>query len=196
MGLMAPSATLTARAWPFFTSSWRAMNSGIAAQQNIGSAAGHVGGDGHHPQPPGLGHNLRFALVELCVQHHVAYALALQNSREPLRLFDRRGAHQHRLLLLVQLGNVLGNGLELCLLIQVNNVGIFKPPHRLVGGDHNDFELVDLFKLGRFSLRRAGHAAQLLIEAKIILKGDGGQRLIFLADGHAFLGFDGLVQPV
>ena len=48
----------------------------VAAQQNIGSAAGHVGGNGHHPQPPGLGHNLSLALVELGVQHHMLDALA------------------------------------------------------------------------------------------------------------------------
>ena len=87
MGLIAPSATLMARARPFFTSSCRAMNSGIAAQQNIGAAAGHVGGDGDRAQPPGLRHNLRFALVKLGVEHHVLHALALQNGRQPLRSF-------------------------------------------------------------------------------------------------------------
>ena len=96
----------------------------------------------------------------------------------------------------MQLGDVVGHGLVLFLLGAVDDVGIFKPQQRLVGGDDDDFELVDLFELGGFGFRRAGHAAQLLIEAEVILEGDGGQRLVFLADAHAFLGFDGLVQPV
>ncbi len=65
----------------------------------------------------------------------------------------------------------------------------------LVGND-DDLELVNLLELGRFGLGRARHAAQLLIKAEIILEGDRGQRLVFLADVHAFLGLDGLVQPV
>ena len=71
MGLMAPSATLMARASLLLHQLLAGHELRIAAQQNIGAAAGHVGGDGHHPQPPGLGHNLRLALVELGVQHHV-----------------------------------------------------------------------------------------------------------------------------
>ena len=54
---------------------------GIAAQQNIGSAACHVGGNRHHPQPARLSHNLRLAFVELGIQHYVPHTLALQNSR-------------------------------------------------------------------------------------------------------------------
>ena len=136
----------------------------VAAQQNIGAAAGHVGGDGHHPQPPGLRHNLRLALVELGVQHHVPHALALQNRRQPLRFLDRRGAHQHRLPLLVQLGNVVGHRLVLFLLGAEDHVGIFQPQQRLVGRNDDDLELVDLFELGRFGFGRARHAAQFLIQ--------------------------------
>ncbi len=35
-----------------------------------------------------------------------------------------------------------------------------------------------------------------LIEAKVILEGDGRERLVFLADVDAFFGFDRLMQPV
>ena len=169
---------------------------GVAAEQNVGAAAGHVGGDGDHAEAAGLGDDFCFALVELGVQHHVAHALALQNSGEPLRLLNRRGADQHRLLLLVQRGNIVGDGFVFFLLGAVDNVGIFKPPHRLVGGNDDDFELVDLLEFGGFGFGGAGHAAQLLVEAEVVLEGDGGQRLVFLADADAFFGFDGLVQAI
>ena len=70
---------------------------GIAAQQNVCAAPGHVSGDGHHTQAARLSHDFRFPFMELRVEHHVTHAIALQDCAEPLRLFDGRGAHQHRL---------------------------------------------------------------------------------------------------
>ena len=37
---------------------------------------------------------------------------------------------------------------------------------------------------------------ELLVQAEVVLEGDRGKRLIFLADADAFLGLDGLVQTV
>ena len=67
---------------------------------------------------------------------------------------------------------------------------------RPVGGDHDDFQLVNLLEFGRFGFRRTGHAGQLLVHAEIVLEGDGGERLILALDLDAFLGFHGLVQAV
>ena len=74
--------------------------------------------------------------------------------------------------------------------------GFSSAQHGLVGGDDDDFELVDLFEFGGFGFGGAGHAAEFLIEAEVVLEGDGGERLIFLADADAFLGLDGLVEAV
>ena len=74
---------------------------GIAAEQNVGTAAGHVGGDGDRALAPGLRDDGRFALVILGVQHFVLDAHLLENAGEPLGLLDRDGADQHRLALLV-----------------------------------------------------------------------------------------------
>ena len=57
---------------------------GVAAEQNVGAAAGHVGGDGDHAEAAGLGHDFGFALVELGVQHDVADAFAREDAGEPL----------------------------------------------------------------------------------------------------------------
>ena len=43
----------------------------VAAQQNVGTAAGHVGGDRDCALAAGLRDNVRFALVVLGVQHFV-----------------------------------------------------------------------------------------------------------------------------
>ena len=47
----------------------------IAAQQNVGAAARHVGGNGDGTHAAGLRHNQRFALVLLGIQHVVLHFL-------------------------------------------------------------------------------------------------------------------------
>src|SRR5205807_8745578 len=44
---------------------------GISAEQDVGAATGHVGGDGDHAFASRLGHVLGLALVELGVQNNV-----------------------------------------------------------------------------------------------------------------------------
>ncbi len=96
----------------------------------------------------------------------------------------------------MQLRDVVRHRLVFFFLRAKNNVGIFEAPHSLVGRNHHDLKLVNLFELRRFRLRRSRHAAQLLIKPEIILKSNRGQRLVFLADIHAFLGLNRLVQAV
>ena len=97
---------------------------------------------------------------------------------------------------LVQLLDFFGGVAELLFFGAVDDVLILHADHRPVGGDHGDFELVDLLELGRFGFGRTGHAGQLLVHAEVVLEGDGGERLILALDLDAFLGFDGLVQTI
>ena len=55
---------------------------GIAAEQNVGAAAGHVGGDGDHALASGLRDNFRFALVVLRVQNDVFFSPFFLSSSE------------------------------------------------------------------------------------------------------------------
>ena len=61
---------------------------GVATQQNVGSAACHIGRDGYGTFSSGLGDDLGLTLVELGIQHHVLDALLLQEVGEALRLFN------------------------------------------------------------------------------------------------------------
>ena len=148
------------------------------------------------PRRPACATNLGFALVLLGVQHDVANAFALQDGGEPLGLLNGNGADEDGLVLLVQLGDVVRGGLELFFFGAEDHVGVFDAEQGLVGRDDDDFELVDLFEFGGFGFGGAGHAAQLFVEAEVVLEGDGGKGLVFLADLDAFLGFDGLVQAI
>ena len=92
--------------------------------------------------------------------------------------------------------DLVGDGGVLFLLSAVDDVRVFDAPHDAVGGDDDDLELVDLVELGGFGFGSAGHAGELLVEAEVVLEGDGGKRLVFLADGDALFGFDGLVEAI
>ena len=218
---------------------------GVAAEDDVGAAAGHVRGDGHRPFAPGLGDDLRLALVVLGVEHLVLDALLVEHAGDQLAPLDRDGAHQDRpaaardlanlarggtasasllalgaeldrgrrfrltivpQLLLVLAGHqhvplvhpldLVDDGLVLLALGAVDDVGVVEPPQRLVGGDADHVELVDLPELGGLGHGRAGHAADLVVELEEVLQGDRGQRLVLFLDPDAFLGLDRLVQPV
>ena len=79
---------------------------GVAAQDDVGAAAGHVGGHRDRALAPGQGDDRRLPLVLLGVQHLVLDAGLLQHRGQDLRLGHARGADQHRLALLVPLGHV------------------------------------------------------------------------------------------
>ena len=72
---------------------------GVAAEEDVGAAACHVGGDGDHADAAGLGDDLGFLLVELGVEDDVADALALEDLGEELGFFDAGGADEDGLLL-------------------------------------------------------------------------------------------------
>ncbi len=169
---------------------------GIAAQQDVGSAARHVGSDGDHAFAAGLGDDFRFLLVILGVEHNVLNAFFLQQIRQALGLFDRSGAHQHWLASVIQLLNLVCGRKVFLFLSPIHQVRILNSQHLFIGGNDDHVELVDLPELGRFGVRGACHASQLLVHAEIILEGDGSEGLVLALDLHPFLGFDCLVKAV
>ena len=65
---------------------------GIAAQQDVRAAAGHVGGDSHCAHAAGLGHDQCFPFVLLGVQDVVVEFPSLQHFHEA----PRRAVHSMR----------------------------------------------------------------------------------------------------
>ena len=168
----------------------------VAAQDDVGAAAGHVGRDGHRALAAGLGDHMRLALVVLGIQHIVRDALLAQKRRHHLGFFDADGADQHGLAALVAVLDLGQHRAELAALVLVDHVVVILADHGLVGGDHRHVQLVDLGELLGLGVGGAGHAGQLLVEAEVVLVADGGQGLVFFLDLHAFLGLHRLVQTV
>ena len=168
----------------------------VAAQHDVGAAAGHVGGHGDRPQLAGLGHDLGLLLVVLGVQDIVLDAPLFQHVGELLRLLDGHGAHQHGLALLVALGDLVDHRPELAGLGLVHHVVVVDALHRLVGGDLHDVQLVDGAELLLLGHGGARHAGELVVQAEVVLEGDGGQGLGLVGHLHVLLGLDGLVEPL
>ena len=123
-------------------------------------------------------------------------AAPLEQLRELLGLLDGHGAHEHGLALLVALGDLVADRVELLPAGLVDDVGMIDALEVSIGRDHRDVELVDLGELLRLGRRRARHARQLVVHPEVVLQRDGGERLVLRRDLDAFLGLDRLVQAV
>ncbi len=169
---------------------------GVASEEDVGTAAGHVGGDGDHAEAAGLSYDLGFLLVEFSVEDDVTDGLALEDFGEELGFFDAGGSDEDGLAGGVEALDFVGDGEVFFLGGAVDDVGIFDALHGAVGGDDDDLELVDIFEFGGFGLGGSGHAGELFVEAEVVLEGDSGEGLVLFADGDSFLGFDGLMEAV
>ena len=131
---------------------------GVAAEEDVDAAAGHVGGHRDGVQPAGLGHDLGLPGVLLGVQDLVGDAPALEQPRQLLGLGHRGRAHQHGLARLVALDDVVDHGGELGVLGLVDEVGLVGADHGHVGGDGHHGDVVGGGELGRLGLGRPRHA--------------------------------------
>ena len=98
--------------------------------------------------------------------------------------------------LLVAFADLVDDRAPLALLGLVDLVVVVGTDHRPVGVDLDHRDLVDLHELGRLGERGPGHPGELLVEAEVVLERDRRQGLVLLADPHALLRLDRLVQAV
>ena len=162
---------------------WRAAKLGVAAQQDVGAAAGHVGRDGDRADAARLGDDLGLALVVLGVQHLVRDAPALQRSASRYSDFSIETVPTSTGWPGLCRSSISSTtALNLALTGLVDHVRVVDADHRAVGGDGDDVEAVDLPELLLLGQGRAGHAGQLLVHAEVVLEGDGGQGLVLLLD--------------
>ena len=178
----------------------------VAAELNVGAAAGHVGGDGDRARHPGVGDDEGFLLVVAGVQHLVRDAGAgsclvlelvlLEQAGQRLRLLDRDRADQDRLAAHVAVLDLLDDGAVLLAFGAIDLVVVVGAANRPVGRDLGHVHPVDVAELLRLGGGRAGHAGKLAVEAEVILDGDRGQGLVLGLDVDAFLGLDRLVQAL
>lgn len=155
---------------------------------DVGTAAGHVGGDGDGAGNTGLRNDIGFLLVVTGVQNlEVGETGLAQHMRKKLGFLDGGRAHQNRLAAFMRRLDLGDDGLELLLAGAVNLVILVDTLDRQVGRHLDDVEAVDVAEFFRFRRGRTGHAGQLFIHAEVVLEGDGGKRLVFRLDLHLSL---------
>ena len=193
---------------------------GVAAELNVGAAAGHVGGDGDGARHAGLSDDLRLLLVVPGVENGeylgsgsafvariergegigigeivLLPTVLAQHFGELFGLLDRGGADQHRLAARLAVFDQSENGAILFPRRPIDLVVVVEAHHRHVGGNFQNLEIVDVQEFVGLGRRRAGHSAELLIHAEIVLERDRSQRLVFRLDRLPLLGLKRLVQP-
>ena len=143
------------------------------AEHDVGTAAGHVGGDGDRARATGLGDDLRFALVLLGVEHFVR--------RRRLRAAARTSSSETSIEVVPtstgwprawQSWMSSTTASELAGAVEEHQVGLVLAHHRAVGRDHDHFQAVDALEFVGFGVGRAGHAGQLVVHAEQVLEGD------------------------
>ena len=168
----------------------------VAAQQYIGTSAGHVGGYGHVAVFTGLGYYLRLTCVELGIQHLMLYPPHVQHMGKHFALFDGYGSNEDRPPGLVDFHYLVHHGVELGLLIGVYDIVEVLPGEGLICGYLHHVKVVYRLKLLLLRLGGTGHARQLPEHAEIVLEGYGGKGAVLPLYLYAFLCFEGLMQPV
>ena len=109
---------------------------GVAAEQDVGAAAGHVGRNRDRTLAARLRDELGFLRVVLRVQDHVLVDAAaggraalqpapIEHRRELLGLLDRDGADEHRPALLVLVDDLGDDRVPLLVLGAVDEIGVF-----------------------------------------------------------------------
>src|SRR5690606_10322781 len=166
------------------------------AEHDVGTAAGHVGGDGDRARAAGLGDDLRLALVLLGVEHFVRDAGGVELFAEHFRNLDRGGADQDRLALGVHFLDLVDHRAVLAGAVEEHRVRMILAHHRPVGGDDHHFQAVDRLELVSLGIGRTGHAGELAVHAEQVLEGDRRQRLVLALYVDPLLGLDRLVQAV
>ena len=169
---------------------------GIAAEDNIGTAAGHIGRDCDSILSAGLCHDFCFAFMELGIQHAVADAFSHEAMAEHFGKFDGRSADQHGTPGGVYSRNLFDDGIPFFLFGAVNIVRVIDAFHGPIGGDGHDIQVVDFEEFFGFRHRGSGHPGKFAIQLEVILKRDGGQCLGFGLDFDAFFGLNSLVQAI
>ena len=168
----------------------------IATQHDIGAAAGHIGGDGHHTRATGLCNDLGLFLVVLGVEHFVFNFGFAEARRHRLGRLYRSRADQHRSAFAHALFDISHDGIELFLHAEINQIIQVGALRRHVGWNHQHVQAIDLAELEGLCIGRPGHPGQFVVKAEVILERGRSQCLALFMNLNPFLGLNRLMQTL
>ncbi len=166
------------------------------AEFNISSTTCHVGGNGHGAAFAGFRNDFRFLFMEFSVEHIVGHAFLFEQFGKRLGFFYGNGSHQHGLSFFVEFFYMLCNGTEFGAHVFINRIGFVLTRNGAVGRYFIHVESVNALEFFFLGFCGSRHSCQLFVEAEIVLKSNGGEGSAFTFNGHAFFGFNGLVEAL
>ena len=168
----------------------------ITAEDDVGTAAGHVRRNGHCTAASRLCNDRCFALMLLGIQDVVRNPFTLQQRRKMLGALHRCRANKNRLTCGAPLLDVLHNRGILRALRAVDKIRLVVAHHWTVRWNRGHFKVVDLAELFRLGHCGTGHACELAVESEVVLECDRckGHRLALYAE--PLLRFDCLVETL
>ena len=166
------------------------------AKFDISAPTCHIGGNSDPALLACFCNNFCFFLVMLCIEHRMLDTFFLEHIGYLFRDIYRNSTDQHRLSLFMKLFNLTDDSLVFGRNILVNKIREVVTDHIFMGRDYNHIKVINFLKFCSFCICRTCHASKLFIKTEIILKGNGGQCLIFLFDFNAFLCLQSLMQAV
>ena len=173
----------------------------LAAQDDIYTAAGHIGGHRNSSQSARLGYDIGFFFMQFGVQNLMLDTFPQHHIAEHLGFFDGHRTNEYRPPFIMQFFHCLDDLIELSLFILVNFIDQVLPYHRFVGGDSHDFQLINFVEFLGLGQRGPGHAGQFPVHTEIILESHGGigPRLFFNLNAcpfRHFFRFNRLMQTI
>ncbi len=191
----------------------------VAAELDVGSAAGHVGGDGDCARHAGLRDDERLLLVVARVENGEDLGLLralvaavergkrvgigkvmllppglAQHLGKALGFLDRRGSDQHGLAAKLAVLQQRDDGAVFLRIGPIDLIVLIVADHRTIGRHLDHVEIVDVHELFSLGQSRAGHAPELFVHAEVVLERDGGERLVFRLDRLMLFRFERLMQ--
>ena len=167
-----------------------------AAQDDVGTAAGHVGGNRNHAGTTGFHNDLSFSLMLFSIQHIVRDAFLSQHVADEFGVFNRGRTDEYRLTASVALFNVINNSFVFFLRSAIDLVLLVITNHHAVCRDDNGFKTVNFLEFIGFRIGCTGHTGELFVHTEVVLEGNRRESLVFLLNLNAFFGFYSLMQTV
>ncbi len=169
---------------------------GVAAEQDIRSAARHIGCYGDGVEPARLRYYFGFALVVFGVEYVVFNAVSSQQTGNFFRTLYRYRTDKYGLTGCMAFHNFVYDSALFAFHGRVYHIRQIHALYGAVGGDGNYVERVNGSELVFFRHCRTRHTRELFVKAEIVLEGYGCVSLVLVLDLYLFLGFDCLMKSV
>ena len=132
----------------------------IAAELNIGAAAGHVGGNGHTARRAGLGNDNGFLIMMAGVENFMRDFPLFKLRGKLFGLLDADSANQDRLLALTTIFKQVDDRITFFANRSIDFIVFVGADAGNIGVHIDDLEFVDFFKFAGFGHGGAGHARE------------------------------------